>query len=735
LSTARPDGLPARTTYGRDLASAEIWQRSLARSRQRRRLAEIGRRARRKRKSVSLAVSAALAAGPVVARGVAVADSGSGSTRAGSAETAANGLLTASGERIVLQTGSEGALVAAAQRRLNEVLPLTHLAVDGDFGSLTRSAVLQFQRSHGLPVSGAVDVLTWAAMFKAPVLVMGGAGATGSAAGGSGEEESTTAGSVTGEGSTQSAATGANATARAAAVQPTTTPAAGAEEGGAGAVPAAETSAGSNAPGSGAALGAGSTTGSEEAPSAPPAPSTNGTNSGQPLAVVAPTSRTTQPSTYVLTNGVALPLPRQYISNGSVDQGVDYAAPGGTPLYAMGEGVIIGEGISGFGPNAPILRITSGPLKGLEVYYGHAGADLVRVGQHVSAGQQISVVGYGIVGISTGPHLEIGFYPPGPMGGGSRMLALINSLMSQQPSGRAATTRAVAAHSSRSHTAGGPRARVATVHAKRRALSRAGTSAGAGIVTTSGGVEAPSQPATTAQQNPSDVTSQTAPAGQTAPAEPTNQTEPTAQTGATTPTAASEPTGAPQESGSSSQTGSSEAAGSPEPTSAPTAEGSSEASGSSEQSSASTTEGSSEPAGSTVQASESTQTGASEPAATPEQTSSTEQSGASTSTGSSESAGSPEQTSSTTPPSSPETAGPPEQTGSTTQTAGSEPSAGSSGPTVSTTESRPSSGTPDPQSSSAPASDSSAAGPPQTESTGGPTAATSSAANDTEQTR
>jgi murein DD-endopeptidase MepM/ murein hydrolase activator NlpD len=151
-------------------------------------------------------------------------------------------------------------------------------------------------------------------------------------------------------------------------------------------------------------------------------------NSAGSIAVVAPANPNPQPLSYVLTNGVALPLPRGYLTNPYVDQGVDYAAPGGTPLYAMGDGVIIGAGIGGFGPNAPILRITSGPLKGLEIYYGHAGPNLVDVGQHVHAGQQISEVGYGIVGISTGPHLEIGFADSSgsPIGAGaSTMMSLL----------------------------------------------------------------------------------------------------------------------------------------------------------------------------------------------------------------------------------------------------------------------------------------------------------------------
>jgi murein DD-endopeptidase MepM/ murein hydrolase activator NlpD len=76
-----------------------------------------------------------------------------------------------------------------------------------------------------------------------------------------------------------------------------------------------------------------------------------------------------------------------------------------------------------------VLKIDSGPLAGKTVYYGHAGRDLVPVGAHVAQGQQISMVGYGIVGISTGPHLEVGFYPPSNMGAGKPMLDYINAIV------------------------------------------------------------------------------------------------------------------------------------------------------------------------------------------------------------------------------------------------------------------------------------------------------------------
>ncbi len=137
----------------------------------------------------------------------------------------------------------------------------------------------------------------------------------------------------------------------------------------------------------------------------------------------------------VSSGGLTFPLPKGAASppgSWSPDDGVDISAPGGTPEFAVCSGTIVLHGIGGFGQWAPVIHCDS-PVDGYSyVYYGHAGpANELPIGTHVGAGQVIAEVGPGIVGISTGPHLELGFCdssgaPLGPQTSGT-MMSLLQS--------------------------------------------------------------------------------------------------------------------------------------------------------------------------------------------------------------------------------------------------------------------------------------------------------------------
>lgn len=82
--------------------------------------------------------------------------------------------------------------------------------------------------------------------------------------------------------------------------------------------------------------------------------------------------------------------------------GVDYVAPGGTPVSALGDGTVQFAGYKGANGNLVILRHP----KGFLTYYGH----LRKVRRGVRRGARVAqgdVIGYvGATGRATGPHLD-----------------------------------------------------------------------------------------------------------------------------------------------------------------------------------------------------------------------------------------------------------------------------------------------------------------------------------------
>lgn len=85
---------------------------------------------------------------------------------------------------------------------------------------------------------------------------------------------------------------------------------------------------------------------------------------------------------------------------GRMHEGVDFAAPVGTPIYSTADGTVIYAGwLSGYGRLIKIQHDF-----GIETRYGHLSAIRVDVGQRVSRGERIGDMGNS--GRSTGPHLH-----------------------------------------------------------------------------------------------------------------------------------------------------------------------------------------------------------------------------------------------------------------------------------------------------------------------------------------
>lgn len=86
--------------------------------------------------------------------------------------------------------------------------------------------------------------------------------------------------------------------------------------------------------------------------------------------------------------------------------GQDFAAPLGTPLVAVAEGVVIDVGYSSAYGLRTVLRLQDGT----EIWYAHQLRSLVGPGEAVELAQEIGLVGS--TGNSTGPHLHLEVRPP-----------------------------------------------------------------------------------------------------------------------------------------------------------------------------------------------------------------------------------------------------------------------------------------------------------------------------------
>jgi peptidoglycan hydrolase-like protein with peptidoglycan-binding domain len=127
----------------RDLADPEIWDISLARVRAKRRAAQPGLLPQARVAGASLLVAAVAAALPVQ----------------GGAQSRARSSGVAREHAQLLRFGSRGPAVAEIQRALG-------IDADGIFGPRTRAAVRSFQKRHGLVVDGIVGPQTRVALAR-----------------------------------------------------------------------------------------------------------------------------------------------------------------------------------------------------------------------------------------------------------------------------------------------------------------------------------------------------------------------------------------------------------------------------------------------------------------------------------------------------------------------------------------------------------------------------------------
>jgi murein DD-endopeptidase MepM/ murein hydrolase activator NlpD len=484
----RPSDLDPYPRAGRDLATLDLWDQSLERSRQRRRLEAASRSHRQRRKGTSLAVGAAMLASPVMP---AFAGGGSRGSGGGSGRTDValdtSSLAAATGGRTqLLRFGDVGPAVTAIQRQVG-------VSADGIFGPITRGAVERFQREHSLGVSGIVDARTWAALFNGRVLFYDASGARDGAPAPAPTRASLRLVVDRGGSDDNASAEGTGAAPEAGGGWDSSgSPGSGSPDSGSG-------DSGSGDSDSGGGPDGGSAPSEPKAPAADPAPAPATAPGGCTDGRIAAPAQGTVTGHF----GDA--------RSGHTHTGEDIAAASGTPIHAAQCGTVVQSGSEqGYG-----LMVCVRHAGGVTTCYAHMSRTAATANQQVQAGQ---VIGYvGCTGTCTGPHVHFEVRrngtpeDPAPYLAGQRTIA-------------GETTAASASHATAAST-------------RRTTTTSAGTSSGtttrAGVVRTAvltdeSGAAAQTAPASAASAQAAPVTAAAAALAQAAPATPAPQAAPAA---------------------------------------------------------------------------------------------------------------------------------------------------------------------------------------------------------------
>jgi murein DD-endopeptidase MepM/ murein hydrolase activator NlpD len=89
------------------------------------------------------------------------------------------------------------------------------------------------------------------------------------------------------------------------------------------------------------------------------------------------------------------------------DQAYDFAAPKGTPIYAVYSGTVLISHPTGYNGGYGLYVVINFD-DGRQAIFGHMSKVVAKVGQVVKKGD---IIGYvGSTGKSTGPHLHLGFH-------------------------------------------------------------------------------------------------------------------------------------------------------------------------------------------------------------------------------------------------------------------------------------------------------------------------------------